>query len=213
MFKFESGKVLKHGNVQQLNAINKLNVEIDFFSKQIEEKHSIFNNEIKVKREDFIRKIKKITEKDSVSGKNLNLQFEYHCVVIENITLEHKKKIKFNEMKKKNFQINKLVNQIKLRDEVIESANAEMKKRKITIDMSDDIKELNDLDIEQSILLPLIVNKNNVISKENTNHLKTKSDVSNKPNASSHHALPLINIYNVPKTPTQNKSPDSSPSK
>ncbi len=135
LFQFEKVKKLKHGSQPQLTNINKLKVEIDYLSNHIDEKKSIYINEIKVKREDLNAKIKKIIEKDSVSGKNLSLQFEYNCVLIENVTLEHTKKMKLNEMKKKNFQINKLVNQLKLRDEVIEKANAEMKKNKVKVEI------------------------------------------------------------------------------
>ena len=202
--------MLKHGKQLQKNIINKLNVEIDFLSKQLEEKHSIYRNEIRIKRDELFKKINKISEKDNVSGKNLNLQFEYYCVMIENMTLGHLKKKNFNDLMKKNFQINKLVSQIKIRDNIIETANNEMMKKKIVIEISPNINDLRDLDIEQSLVLPVIVNKSMINNKEINNNLKV-SDHSQRQNKLQS-PLPLINNYNIPYSPKRIKSPSPSPS-
>ena len=205
LFNFEKGKLLKHGNEKQLNNIRKFNFEIDLVSNLLDEKNSIYKNEIKVKREDLKKKINKIFEKDSSSGKNLNLQFEYYCVLLENISLEHNKKMGLNEMKKRNFKINKLVNQIKLRDEIIQSANNEMKKRNINIEINDDVKELKDLEIDQSVILPLIVDKSTINNME----IKTKSEILNNPKNRSHIALHLINNYKISNSPISSNYLDS----
>jgi hypothetical protein len=212
LFQFEKVKKLKHGSQPQLTNINKLKVEIDFLSNQIDEKKSIYINEIKVKREGLNRKIKKILDKDSVSGKNLSLQFEYNCVLIENVTLEHTKKMKLNEMKKRNFQINKLINQLKLRDEVIENATAEMKKNKVKVEIPEEIKDVDEMEIDQSMILPIIVNKSLMLTNnENPSyHMRTNSDTFSK--NSSNNKLPLINSYGLQKTNNGKFSPTASPS-
>lgn len=214
LFQFEKVKKLKHGNQQQLTSINKLKVEIEFISNQIDEKKSIYINEIKVKREDLNRKILKILEKDPVSGKNLSLQFEYNCVLIENVTLEHTKRLKLNEMKKKNFQINKLVNQIKLRDEVMENAVTEMKKNKIILEKPEEIKDLDELEIEQSMILPVIVNKSVMLNNRDnpSHHMRTNSETFSKNSSNKQLPLPLINSYGVSQTSNGKFSPPSSPS-
>jgi len=160
----------------------------------------------KTRREEINNRISKTLSKDSFSGNNLSLQYQYYCVLLDNLTLEHKKKSNINNMRKKDFQINKLVNQIKLRDELIENANHEMKKRKINLDRSDEIKEIDELNIEQSMVLPMIVDKSMIINKENINHMKTNSTSNSK----SHYNLPLLNNYE-PKSSSRNNSPTLSP--
>ena len=76
--------------------------------------------------------------------------------------LEHRRSVNFNEIKRKDFQINKIVDQIRLRDDFINNANNEFKKKKVPFKyLNDNLKSLEEVDIEP-MRLPVIIQNNQV---------------------------------------------------
>ena len=95
------------------------------------------------------------------------LQYLYHSFILEINNLENDflRKQNTNEIVSKDIKINKLIEQLKIRDEYIkqEKKSLEKKKIKFVFEGEKDIKKIEDLNIDKSFSLPFIIQQDNNI--------------------------------------------------
>lgn len=89
-------------------------------------------------------------------GRNLVVSYKYYLSLIENMTLEEKKISNLNNVKIRDIQINKLINQIQIRDQLIHQAREELRKRNEKLEMNEEIKNIEEVKNESYRILPLI---------------------------------------------------------
>jgi kinesin family member 18/19 len=170
-------KVLNSQNKEQENikkSITQLITENENHSKMINDKY-IKQSEIMKNRSAHQRSITNITQENPSGGKILMQTYQYYSTLLDNMTLEHRKNVNLSEMKRKEFQINKLLDQIKARDEVILNANNEIKKKKISFKYnSEKLKSLEEIDLEP-LRLPVIVNNSQNFVPSRENKVRSKS--------------------------------------
>jgi hypothetical protein len=109
---------------------------------ELRNKRAALQNAIKFYRKDFASQL-------------LTGVYQYHIGLLENITLEHRKNVNLNLAKSKELQIDKLTGQIQYRDEFINQADSEFRKKLIKFKQNENIKTLEQLNSEP-IRLPLI---------------------------------------------------------
>lgn len=157
LYKNLSGKDAEGAKKQ----ISSLNSENEKMQKLVNEKY-VKQSELIKKRSNFQKAITQVTKESPPGGKILLNTYLYYSTLLENMTLEHRRNVNFNEMKKKDYQINKLVDQIKHRDNFIENSSNEIRKRKIPFKYNNEnLKSLDEIEIEP-LRLPLIIQKNNL---------------------------------------------------
>jgi len=69
------------------------------------------------KREDFKNSIGKF--KDEPMGSTLTVTYQHYIVILENLNLEYKKNQNILNLKHKEIKLNDLIDQIKLRDDLL----------------------------------------------------------------------------------------------
>jgi len=105
------------------------------------------------------------------------------------MNLKHKKQTNANELVIKEIQVKKLFGQIKLRDQFINRASTELKKKNVDLKVNANIKTIDDLEIEPvSVVLPQIV----VNNTSNLTSVKTQDKY--KPEVNKNLALPNVNV-------------------
>ena len=132
--------------------------------------------------------ITNITKDNPAGGKILMQTYQYYSTLLDNMTLEHRKNVNFSEIKRKEYQINKLLDQIKARDDVILNANTEIKKKKINFRFNNDnLKSMEEIDREP-LRLPVIVNQSQNISTvpKNINVVNPNSKIRSKSPSPQH---------------------------
>ena len=113
----------------------------------------------------YQRYITNITKENPPGGKILLQTYQYYFILLDNMTLEHRKNVNLSEMKRKEFQINKLLDQIKARDEVILTANNEIKQKKINFKFNNEnFKSLEEIDLEPLRLPVVVSNSQNIFN-------------------------------------------------
>ena len=123
--------------------------------------YTCFNNRKKIQK--IINKHMKEDNQNNYvtnNGKNLMNIYKYYVNYIENLLHDKRNYVYQNELKKKNEEINVLVNQIKLRDNYMLSAESEIKKNKGKINIINYDKYIN---LEEIINDPCT--NNNIKSK------------------------------------------------
>jgi len=151
------------------------NVITNFYSEN--EKNTINLNEkymqqsvLIKKRSEVQKQITNFSKEHPVGIKIIMNTYQYYSSLLENMTLVHRKNQKLNEMKTIDYEIEKLIEQIKIRDGMLSNFEAEFKKKKIpfkTIN-NNQIKTMKQLESEPFNIpymigeLPLIKNNNNV---------------------------------------------------
>ena len=93
------------------------------------------------------------------------LQYLYQSYILEidNMENDYKRKQIMNEMRSKDIKIQKLVQQLKLRDEYINQEKKQLAKKKIRyyFEGEKDIKKLEELNIDRNFSLPIIIQQEN----------------------------------------------------
>ena len=93
------------------------------------------------------------------------LQYLYHSFILEinNLENDFARKQNTNEIVSKDIKINKLIEQLKIRDEYIQQEKKALSKKKIKFffEGEKDIKKLEDLNIDKSFSLPFIIQQDN----------------------------------------------------
>lgn len=144
------GIALKQKDIQAI--ISKLNEKIIVHNQKIQEKYQIFSALV-VKREEIENSVSKLLN-DSL-GSSLNVTYQFHKMQIEKYENEFKTQIKSFEVKKNEWEINKLITQIMKRDKAIESTLLELKKGGVDkVDISkerESMKKIQDFRINQSV--------------------------------------------------------------
>ena len=91
--------------------INTINLENDKLLKIVSDKLTQQSDAAK-KRVDLQREILKLTKENSSGGKILMGTYQYYSTLLDNIILEHRKNVNLNEVKRKDLQLDKLLDQI-----------------------------------------------------------------------------------------------------
>ena len=139
-------------------------------------------NEIKSKRSNLEKAIGKFG-----SGLNLNsnsnayndnaqnfsaLQYLYQSYILEinNMENDFMRKQSLNEIRSKDIKIQKLIEQLKIRDEYINQEKKQLAKKKIRyfFEGEKDIKKLDELNIDKNFSLPFIIQQENNLSSLNS---------------------------------------------
>ena len=141
------------------NSIKSFNTEKEKSTIKLNEKY-IKQSMITKKRSEIQSQITKFGKEHPSSLKILMNTYKYYSSVLENILLDHRKNLKFNEIQIKDFAIEKLIDQIKIRDNLLNSYETEIKNKKINLKLNDtNIKSLDEIDSEP-INLPVILSRN-----------------------------------------------------
>jgi hypothetical protein len=107
---------------------------------------SIEFNELVKKREE-LKILISIHLKEPL-GQSLQMAFQNYLVELENLDLDQKKSINIKNLRNKEVKVNKLIDQIKLRDQLIENMKAELYKKGIKMKENEKLKNLENLNIE-----------------------------------------------------------------
>ena len=169
--------------------INKINEQL------LNQKNALTNiedryNEIKARRSSLENAIAKYGSSMNLNSnsnsykentQNFNaLQYLYQSYVLEisNLENDYLRKKSLNEIRSKDIKIQKLVEQLKIRDEYISQEKKQLSKKKIKYfyEGEKDIKKLEELNIDKTFSLPFIIqqeNNNNAPSFNSTNRVKS----------------------------------------
>ena len=155
------------------SSLNKINEQINLQKGLLINKENSYN-ELMKKREYFENVINKISNNNANNNNNNNfnnLQYLYHSFVFEvnNIENEFIRKQNLNQIRQKNMKIQKLVEQLKIRDEYINNEKKEIENKniKFVFENENDIKKIEDLNIDKSFSLPVIVQNNDNLNTNN----------------------------------------------
>ena len=155
------------------SSLNKINEQINLQKGLLINKENSYN-ELMKKREYFENVINKISNNNANNNNNNNfnnLQYLYHSFVFEvnNIENEFIRKQNLNQIRQKNMKIQKLVEQLKIRDEYINNEKKEIENKNINFvfENENDIKKIEDLNIDKSFSLPVIVQNNDNLNTNN----------------------------------------------
>ena len=134
------------------------------------------------------------------------LQYLYHSFILEINNLENDfvRKQNTNEILSKDIKINKLIEQLKIRDEYIKEEKKSLAKKKINFffEGEKDIKKVEDLNIDKSFSLPFIIQQDNnalkgggqnIISQTITNTNRILSPIKNINNMNRHRVTIMNN--------------------
>ena len=170
----------------QINKINEQLLNQKDALTNIEDRY----NEIKARRSSLENAIAKYGSSMNLNSnsnsykentQNFNaLQYLYQSYVLEisNLENDYLRKKSLNEIRSKDIKIQKLVEQLKIRDEYISQEKKQLSKKKIKYfyEGEKDIKKLEELNIDKTFSLPFIIqqeNNNNAPSFNSTNRVKS----------------------------------------
>ena len=147
--------------------------------------------EIKAKREDIEESISKFGSNmrstaynDNNQGLNaLEYLYQSYILEIDNMENDFLRKQSLGEIRTKDIKIQKLVEQLKIRDEYINQEKKQLAKKKIKYYFKgeNEIKKLEELNIDKSFSLPFIIQQDN--NKFNPNSIKFRSIENNRSRA------------------------------
>ncbi len=141
--------------------INKVTEQINLQKGILIAKETKYNETMK-KRENFENLINKFG-KDKIGS---SLTYLYHCFVFEinNLTNEHIRRQNLIILRQKEMKISKLLEQLKIRDEYINTEKKELKKKNIHFVFNEEnqIKKIDDLNIDRSFSLPAVIQQQEV---------------------------------------------------
>ena len=132
------------------------------------------------------------------------LQYLYHSFILEINNLENDfvRKQNTNEIVSKDIKINKLIEQLKIRDEYIKQEKKTLAKKKIkfVFEGEKDIKKLEDLNIDKNFSLPFIIQQDNnnmrggqnIISQTLNKTNRISSPINNNNDMSSRHRVTIM---------------------
>ena len=141
--------------------INKVTEQINLQKGILIAKETKYNETMK-KRENFENLINKFGKDKNGSS----LTYLYHCFVFEinNLTNEHIRRQNLIILRQKEMKITKLLEQLKIRDEYINTEKKELKKKNIHFVFNEEnqIKKIEDLNIDRSFSLPAVIQQQEV---------------------------------------------------
>ena len=141
--------------------INKVTEQINLQKGILIAKETKYNETMK-KRENFENLINKFGKDKNGSS----LTYLYHCFVFEinNLTNEHIRRQNLIILRQKEMKISKLLEQLKIRDEYINTEKKELKKKNIHFVFNEEnqIKKIDDLNIDRSFSLPAVIQQQEV---------------------------------------------------
>ena len=137
------------------NEINNISDRLNMSNNLIQDKNNEYN-ELKKKRDYLDDGIARFSNEPL--GSSLNVSFKYYIMQLDKMEFEFYTQVMQNKVKKKEFELIKLTNQIKQRDLAIEAAINDLEKKGVTnVDVSEEKKYLTkvqDFHIEQNMYLP-----------------------------------------------------------
>ena len=167
--------------------IKTLNNQISSEKDLLSIKESQFR-EIMAKRPDleasiskFAASIKNINSNDNNQGlSTLEYLYQSYILEIDNMENDFLRKQSLGEIRTKDVKIQKLVEQLKIRDEYINQEKKQLAKKKIKYFFKgeNEIKKLEELNIDKNFSLPFIIQQDN--NSFNQNHVKFRSIDNNK---------------------------------
>ena len=141
--------------------INKVTEQINLQKGILIAKETKYNETMK-KRENFENLINKFGKDKNGSS----LTYLYHCFVFEinNLTNEHIRRQNLIILRQKEMKISKLLEQLKIRDEYINTEKKELKKKNIHFVFNEEnqIKKIDELNIDRSFSLPAVIQQQEV---------------------------------------------------
>ena len=174
-------------NVENIKKKKSEKKELESLNVKLDEKYTK-QYEFINKRDEIHKQINQLNKEQG--GHYLLLQYQYYNVLLDNMNLEHKKQSNVNLIKIKDLQVKKLFVQIKLRDDFINDANFELKKKNVKLKADNNIKTIDDLEVEPiSLVLPQIVITN---TSNSITHKPTNKNFDNQKNNKL--AYPNINV-------------------
>lgn len=178
----------KNENEKIKNIITNLNSNNEKNTKVLNDKY-IDQSELIKKRSDVQKQITKFS-KDNPSGIKIIMNtYKYYSTQLENITLHHRKNSKFIDINIKDIEIDKLIDQIKIRDNMLTNFETELKKKKIPLKLNkSNIKTIKQIE-EEPLNLPLITKE---IGSIGINNFETNNEKKNSyPNQPRHSKIKI----------------------
>lgn len=181
---FKAINIKKGGNnllkeKEYRSQINKITEQINLQKGILIAKETKYNETFK-KRENFENLVNKFGKDKNGSS----LPYLYHCFVFEinNLTNEHIRRQNLTLLRQKEMKIAKLIEQLKIRDEYINTERKELKNRNIHFVFADEnqIKRLEELNIDRSFSLPTVIQQQEVPIqvKSPSRRMNTSADLS-----------------------------------
>jgi hypothetical protein len=155
LFKLSNEKNTQQKVKELRGYMSRINEQISMLKNSIDMK--IQQQTELLKRREYIHTQVTFYNKDPL-GNAVNMNYQYYILCLNNLSLEYKKYQNNNLIKINEIKVNKFVNQVKLRDEVLKNIDGELKKRNLNVKANENLKQLTDLNIEQSLILPSINN-------------------------------------------------------
>ena len=193
--------------------ITKINDQIQNQKSLLTNKESKYN-ELVSKRTNLENAIAKFGNSPNLNSNNnafvdnaqnfSALQYLYHSFILEINNLENDfvRKQNTNEIVSKDIKINKLIEQLKIRDEYIKQEKKTLAKKKIkfVFEGEKDIKKLEDLNIDKNFSLPFIIQQDNnnmrggqnIISQTLNKTNRISSPINNNNDMSSRHRVTIM---------------------
>ena len=169
--KMNRGNSMKEKEIR--SQINRLNEQINIQKGLLYNKESKYN-ELMKKREYFENAINKFSNPNNSSLTILQYLYNGYIFEVNNLTNEFIRKRNLNLIRQKDLKIQKLLEQLKIRDEYITNEKKELEKKKIKFfyEGENNIKRVEDLSIEKPLALPVLIQQQ-VISGNKTPLKKT----------------------------------------
>jgi hypothetical protein len=180
LFKYSNEKTMVLKNKEIKKYISQLNEHIDMLRGSIDLK--VQHQSELLKKREYLKTHVGMFIKDPL-GSALNLNYQYYILCLNNLSLEYKKYQNNNILKVNEIKVNKLIGQVRLRDDLINSMDNEIKKKNLVIQSNQAIRRLSQLNIEQSIVLPTITkdtDTNSLRLDEPRKHSSQHMKISNK---------------------------------
>ena len=169
--KMNRGNSMKEKEIR--SQINRLNEQINIQKGLLYNKETKYN-ELMKKREYFENAINKFSNPNNSSLTILQYLYNGYIFEVNNLTNEFIRKRNLNLIRQKDLKIQKLLEQLKIRDEYITNEKKELEKKKIKFfyEGENNIKRVEDLSIEKPLALPVLIQQQ-VISGNKTPLKKT----------------------------------------
>ena len=169
--KMNRGNSMKEKEIR--SQINRINEQINIQKGLLYNKESKYN-ELMKKREYFENAINKFSNPNNSSLTILQYLYNGYIFEVNNLTNEFIRKRNLNLIRQKDLKIQKLLEQLKIRDEYITNEKKELEKKKIKFfyEGENNIKRVEDLSIEKPLALPVLIQQQ-VISGNKTPLKKT----------------------------------------
>jgi hypothetical protein len=99
-------------------------------------------------------------------GSSLNATYQYFLVLLDNLTLQHRNYINGMVLQGKKLSVDRLEDQIKIRDQALFDLGSKLKNKKKFLEINKSIQTLQEMDLDPLIELP-VLKANNPVFHEN----------------------------------------------